>query len=50
MLITTSDLSGIYVSRDRRVNWTPVGPAQGLPETHASAIGFDPRDPVTVIL
>jgi hypothetical protein len=50
LLIAASDLSGIYVSRDRGVSWTPVGPAEGLPEAHASAIGFDPRNVGVVLI
>lgn len=43
-LVACSDLSGVYISQDQGVNWSPRGAAQGLTETHISGVGFHTTD------
>ena len=50
LLIVTSDLSGPYVSRDHGTHWTPLGPTNGITNTHASAIGFHRLNPAIVFV
>ena len=45
IILVASDLSGVYLSRDRGATWQPIGARQGLTVTHASGLGFDPQDP-----
>ncbi|MFN8487963.1 MAG: carbohydrate binding domain-containing protein [Caldilineaceae bacterium] len=44
IVVACSDLSGIYVSRNRGQSWDIVGARQGIAATHASSVGFDPVD------
>lgn len=44
MMLAASDLSGVYRSTDMGASWEPLGAAQGLVQTHTSALGFHPTD------
>ncbi len=40
IIVAASDLSGAYISTDGGAHWQVAGAAQGLTETHISAVGF----------
>lgn len=44
IIMCNSDLSGTYISRNRGDSWQNIGYFQGLQETHACGMGFDPAD------
>ena len=44
ILLTASDLSGVYISEDNGLNWNPLGETNGLLNTHISALGFHPTN------
>ncbi len=44
IIIVCSDVSGAYRSLDRGQSWDVIGSYRGLKFTHASGVGFDPKD------
>jgi len=44
IILCNSDLSGTYISRNKGKSWDNIGAVQGLKETHACGMGFDPVD------
>jgi photosystem II stability/assembly factor-like uncharacterized protein len=44
IMLLISDLSGAYISKDRGQSWKNIGYEQGIENTHASTMGFDPVD------
>ena len=44
IIMVASDLSGPYISYDHGISWKPLGPSNGITETHACGLGFDPVD------
>ena len=44
IMLCNTDLSGTYISRNRGRSWSCIGAVQGLFETHASGMGFDPTN------
>lgn len=44
IIMCNSDLSGTYISKDKGKSWDNIGAVQGLTETHACGMGFDPVD------
>jgi len=44
IMITAADVSGIYRSFDKGKHWDVRGDANGIMDTHTSALGFHPTD------
>jgi len=50
IIMVNSDLSGTYITKDRGKSWTNIGAQQGLRETHACGMGFDPVDSKVIFI
>ncbi len=50
LVVACSDLSGAYISRDRGMTFTSVGPARGLVATHVAGVAFDANDGKRIFL
>jgi photosystem II stability/assembly factor-like uncharacterized protein len=50
IIMVNSDLSGTYITHDRGKSWTNIGAVQGLKETHACGMGYDPVDSKVIFI